>query len=524
MFMYKGIGLVNESEKMKTIGIPEYEYITRQEDIYLFLAHYLGCITIEQLVELTIKLKPTIRVAMSRLEKEKLIACDYIDKQVYYRCTKKGILHIQTYGKLRKPVKIKKRKHLEKINDFYLHLLRRNYSYVSIDHEVKCQYGDYKNLSGVSKDEEIDSLYIHDFIADAQIKLGCEDYKCKIILEQDNGTERINILREKISKYFNFILHQEVKQSEIEIYVFRTDIVTSSFQLKKFNTKLNLILEDNYNQVKRTANLYRNVKNSSDPEVYFDEAKDLLATPDISKQAFLNNISSTKAQQELVIRLIKTFQYSNFKSSLNASRLKSIKSLFEGEVAIDKFYDTSKNSVFYDITGDTQYSNVNSKIDIDSIMLKVNFACGDNEIEHYLNYYNLTIMDHFKEYVRLYLKDIGLEMDINKVIRTQKRIKFGYETIKFDFATNVRNGNEDIDFILLLPNTFISDLIKIRYIAYLDSHLINLDKHTVFFIIEDEDTLEPASILLESRKLSNVKVYIKRINDISITSWSILGA
>ena len=298
MFIHKSYKIHNEVEKMKELGCEEFEFVTRREDIFLLMINYLGCVTLSQFVELTKETPMSNRAILTRLEKDKLITADHINKEVYYRCTKKGVDHLRTYSIPRKSIKIKKRKHLEKINDFFLHMFRSPCDYITIEHEVACEYGDFNNLCKTTVNDEVDYLYVHKFIADAQIKLSHKGDKYNIVLEQDNGTERIDIIKDKVSNYFNFILHQNLISEEINIYVFKADIELTSFQIKKFQRLFNKEAEFNKNMIKQLTNLYKDVKLSNDVTTFFEVAKELCVKEDFSKQVFLNNISSKKASFE----------------------------------------------------------------------------------------------------------------------------------------------------------------------------------------------------------------------------------
>jgi hypothetical protein len=516
MFVHKSFKIQNEVEKMKALGCEEFEFVTRREDIFLFIINYLGCVTLTQFTELIKETPMSNRAILIRLEKDKLITADHINKEVYYRCTKKGVDHLRTYSMPRKSIKIKKRKHLEKINDFFLHLFRSPCNQITIDHEVAYEYGDFNNLCKTTVNDEVDYLHVHKFIADAQIKLSHKGDKYNIVLEQDNGTERIEVLKDKISKYLNFILHQELKSTEIKIYIFRVDIEITNFQLKKFQKIFNKEVEDNINIVKQLANLYKRVKQSDDITTFFEEAKELRVQEDCSKQNFLNNISNKKVWIEGMNSLYKILIYNKFKSKINTNRLKDINNLLFDEVAIDKFYDTGDNSIFFNITGHLDYSSMDSRIEARKIMLRANFICADNKTDYLLLSYLFSDYDYLKKCIESYLCDNGLSnIKIDRINKKQRVIKLGDETVSFDFATTMNINNEDVEFILLYPNIFISDVSKVWHIATLDYDEIDscLNNQTVFFVYHDKNVHDIAINNLGYKTCSKAKFYINKVND-----------
>lgn len=525
MFVHKSFKIHNEVEKMKALGCEEFEFVTRREDIFLIVNNYLGCVTLTQFTELTKETPMSNRAILIRLEKDKLITADHINKEVYYRCTKKGVDHLGTYSMPRKSIKIKKRKHLEKVNDFFLHLFRSQCNQITIDHEVAYEYGDFNNLCKTTVKDEVDYLYVHKFIADAQIRISHKNNRYNIVLEQDNGTERIDIIKDKVLNYFNFILHQNLKTAEINIYAFRVDIELTSFQIKKFQKLLNDEAEDNLNMIKQLTNLYKDVKQSNDVTTFFEVAKELCVQEDCSKQVFLNNISSKKAWIEKITGIGKTLVHNRYKAKINSNRLKDIKNLLYGEVAVEKFYDAGDNSIFYDITGHLDYSSMDSRIDIQNIMLRANFVCGDNRTEHYLFKYLFSDYDYLKGCIESYITDNGYSnIKIDSVNKKQKVIKLGCETVCFDFATKLNINNEDVDFILLYPNIFISDLVKVRYINSLNNDLIDscLNNQTVFFVYQDKSAYDIALNNLGYKKCKKAEFFVNTVNDNNSWSGSIL--
>ncbi|GEM_PF-6512325 len=500
MFEHKSYRFQTEA-KMKALGCKEFEFVTRREDIFLCIINYLGCVTLTQFNELTQKTPMSNRAILIRLEKERLITADHINKEIYYRCTKKGNEHLRTFGMPRKQIKIKKRKHLEKINDFFLHLFRGSCKFATIKNEVTFLYGDSNNLYKDNELDEIDAQYVHRFIADAQIKLVHNNRNYNIVLEQDNGTERTDVLKDKISNYINFILHQELKQTEIEIYIFRVDVDTTSFQYKKFQKLFKQEAVINNNEIKKLANIYKCVKQSVDVTDFFEEAKGLCVQGDYSKRKFLDNISSKKARIEEANSVDEILLYSKFKSKINAKRLKDIKKLLTGDMIVDKFYNTKNNSVFYDITRHNSYSSVDSRIDIEKIMLRTNFTCGDNRLAYLLNYYLFSETDYFKYSIESYFDNIGYKVDLNEIHKETKIIKFGHESIKFDFTTSLNIAYSTLDIIILFPNILISDLFKLKYISSLEDSLIDSSLiSTVFLIIMDEDIDDEIIFNLENKE------------------------
>lgn len=106
MFVHKSFKFQNEVEKMKALGCEEFEFVTRREDIFLFIINYLGCVTLTQFTELTKETPMNNRAILIRLEKDKLITADHINKEVYYRCTKKGVDYLRTYSMPRKSINV----------------------------------------------------------------------------------------------------------------------------------------------------------------------------------------------------------------------------------------------------------------------------------------------------------------------------------------------------------------------------------------------------------------------------------
>lgn len=443
-------------------------------------------------------------------------------------------LYRAIYGKSRKllwdiftslkHIKIKKRKHLEKINDFFLHLFRSSCNQITIDHEVAYKYGDFKNLC-MTVNDKVDNLYVHKFIADAQIRLSHTGNKFNIVLEQDNGTERIDILKAKISNYFNFILHQNLITSDINIFVFRVDMELTNFQLKKCQRMLDKEDSVTKDNLKQLTNLYKEVKQSDDVTIFFEVAKKLKVKEDFSKKVFLNNISREKVWIERGASIAKNLFYNGYKAKINSHRLEDIKNLLVGEVAVEKFYDTGDNSVFFDITGHSVYSSTDSRIDIQKIMLRTNFVYGDNRIEYYLFYYLFNEYDFLKGCIESYLSDNGYSnIKIDTINKKQKVIKLGDETVCFDFATTININDKYIDFIILYPNIFISDLAKIKYIASLNNDLIDscLNNYTVFFVYQDKNAYDIAMIHLEYKECKKAKFYINMIDDKNIWTGPIV--
>jgi hypothetical protein len=515
MFVHKSYKIHNEVEKMKALGCEEFEFVTRREDVFLVIINYLGCVTLSQFVELTKETTMSNRAILIRLEKDKLITADHINKEVYYKCTKKGIEHLRIFGKPRNRIKIKKRKHLKNINDLFLHLFTSPCKFVTMKNEVTFEYGDFKNLCNATVHDEIDAQYVHRFIADAQIKLFHNNKNYNVVLEQDNGTERIDVLKDKLSNYLNFILHQELKSIGIKIYIFRVDIEATNIQLKKLQKIYNQKLEDNINAVKELTNLYKSVKQSHDLTAFFEEAKKLWVQEDYSKQNFLHNISKKKASIEEINGIGKTYLYNEFKSKINANRLKDIKDLLTGEIIVDKFYYTSENSIFSDITGHSDYSSIDSTIDIRDIMLRTNFICADNTTDYLLLSYFFNGYNYLEECIKYYLSDNGhSNIKVDKINKNQKVIKLGDETVCFDFAAKMNINNEVVDFILLFPNILISDISKVGHIAMNNYKLDScLNNKTVFFVFQDKNVYDEAVTHLGYRAYSKAKFYIETVDD-----------
>lgn len=523
MFVHKSFKFQNEAEKMKALGCEEFEFITRREDVFLIIIHYLGCVTLSQFNELTKDTPMSNRAILIRLEKNKLITADHINNEIYYRCTKKGIEHSKTFGMSREQIKIKKREHLVHINDFYLHLFRSSCNFVTMKNEVTFAYGDSDNLCKENELDEIDAQYVHRFIADAQVKLFHNNRNYNIILEQDNGSERIDVLKNKIIKYLNFILHQEFESTEMRIYIFRVDIEITNFQSKKFQKLYKHEAADCINAIKKLTDLYKRVKQSVEVTEFFEEAKKLYVQVDYSKQKFLNNISEKKTCVENTNSAGKILFYNYFKSKINATRLNDIKNLLLDDVTIDKFYKTNDSSILFNIIGHSGYSSMDSIIEAKRILLRTNFICAHNTTDYLLLHYLFN--DEYLTYcIESYLsKSANSNISIDYISKKQKVIKLGNETLCFDITTTINVNNEELDIILLYPNIFISDDCKVWHIATLDNDLIDscLINKTVFIVFHDKNIHNKAIKNLGYKTCAKAKFYISEVDDNS--AWSCLS-
>jgi len=500
-YEFQGLDIKNIDSKLLSIDL-DIDLISRKEEIYLYLINYLGVVTKEQLCLIGNVLESSIRTSLSRISK---LYGDIInvsrdeDYNAYYTTNRKAIFVLKKFSDVESNMNFYNKKHLSKINDFFIILFVGHCKKIKIKHECNINY-----LDKVLR-------------ADAIINAEHNGVNYEFILEQDNNTIKKSKLLEKVSSYYNMLLHSPLDQgNKVRYYIFRLDIFMTKAQIKKSEKNLNKDWQ--YLELSRIIeeleDLYDSAKDAAVASIYGHKVMTLGINFSERKTILLQNISSMKTTYKLEVEKLKR-KYKNYISSNYINdRIDSVKNALLNEVEVQYFDYDSINTIFNDITGQKGFSCINSKIDGRSILLRTNFLCGDRRIDNILNKFLFGEVNILIKLIkRIYCED---DLELNEDMSVQQTyIKIGYESLLFSNVVRYNIKNSNIDFVLLMPTVNVSDYARIEYLNSLDSDVLNnsINNQMVFIIaVTDLDSRELYENMIFNYNSKKSKMFVEHVN------------
>ena len=474
----------NIENKLKAIGL-DYDYVTNKEDIIIYLLHYLGCVTVEQLCVLFENLETSIKTSISKILKRGDIIENKKDEvnNNFYLPTRKTLAILNEFCDVKGNRNYRNIKHLIKINDFFITLFKSSCDKVTIEYE-----------------EIIENEVLEDFIirADAIINVIKGDNKYEFILEQDNSTENISKLYKKIENYYNMILHEKMNPDIVRYYYFRFDVLFNKNHVVKYESMLNKLKEykDLLEEINKVQEYYYDVLSEVYPEEYYESRADIYDVEYSNKQnILLKNISATKSHLLKNADRFKRSTRIELSSIRVSERIKKFRTSMLKEFKVKAFDVDSIGTIYNDISGRKQFGGVYSVIEAERILLRTNILCGDIKSDYLLEemLFGKYNEEHFlKDIIRDGFRHHDINFDNLKVNQVFKIVD--YETICFSHYCTVRlnKKNQDVDCVLLMPTISLSDSCKVEYLINLDSSKINhsFDYTTYFFIITTDEQMK----------------------------------
>lgn len=479
---FKAPNIINIKSKLMTLGL-DIEYVTRKEDIIIYLIYYLGCMTIEQLCVLFENLETSTKTSIARILKQGDIIEIKKDEvnNLYYLPTRKTLIELNKFCEVKKNRNYKNIKHLSKINDFYLTLFKSKCDKVTIEYEINIE------------NEILEDFFIR---ADAIINTENDGKRYEFIIEQDNNSENITKLYEKIENYYNIILHEKLHSEKIRYYFFRFDVLFNKNYIAKYEKLLDK--SEEYKQIldeiDEVQDYYYDVRNGGYPEEYFESRADFYEVEYSKKHNILmKNISTVKSELLKNADKLKRSIRIELSSIWVRDRIEKIRSAMLKEIKVKEFDVDSNDTIFNDITGQKRFGAVHSVIEAEDVLLRTNILCGDIKTDYIIK--NMLFRPRYSE--EHYLKNIIVEgfrnygVNPNTLKVNQVFMKVGYQTLCFSHycIAHLDNKDYDVDCVLLMPTISISDHCKIEYLLNLDLKQTNnsFAKTTFFFIITTDE-------------------------------------
>jgi hypothetical protein len=487
-FIYNGLDIKESKSKFNAIGMYE-ELVSRKEDVYLFLSNYLGAVTKDQLCYLANVLGEAIRTSVNLLNKEEIVVDIEKDEygRVYYFPNRRSYKLISGFvdeEKLR-PVSIRRgKKHLGRINDFYISLFKNS--------DCEQLTIDYNNIGFSDK-----------IVPDAIIETVFNKNKYEIYLEQDNNTERKGVLVTKIANYFNVLLHKSFTVNDtVKYYIFRCDMYLKPIPLRLCHNevKKEKSYQFNMDAIKKLKELYASAKDCIDIErleefvraaeefdiVDFEIENDRTFKNNLNR--FLQRLSSRKTDYEMVISELTRQSEIEYVCEFLKNRIAMIKGNMLEEFAVAAFDFDSKSTLYNELTGRVEYAAEYEKLDSRRLLLRNNFLCSDIKVEDWLNEYVFNKEDKL---IKLANRVRGQRQFKGDVPRKQKFIKIGSETLCFSNLVDDYSFEYEpfTNYVLLMPTISVSDHVRLEYICNSDSEKIESDLKDflmIYVIVEDE--------------------------------------
>lgn len=464
-------GIKNLKSKLKGIGL-DIEYVTRKEDIIIYLIYYLGGITLEQLCVIFDVLETSIKTSIARiLKKGNIIEIKKNEvNNIFYLPTKKTLTELKKFCDVKANRNYKNIKHLSKVNDFFLTLFKSSCEKLTIEYE--------KNIGKA------------EFIvrADAIIKVEKDGNEYEFVLEQDNNTEKVTKLFEKIENYFNLILHEELCPEKIRYYFFRFEVFLNQNHIAKCEKTLKKSKRyaELMKEIDDIQELYYDVLNNDGWDEDFEHRSDMYnVNYSIKRDVLMKNILIAKSELlKKIDRLKRTIRI-----ELSSMRLKDreekVKVAMLDEFKVKAFDGDSINTVYNDITGYKRFECFNSKLEGKDILLRTNIICGDRKTDYILK----NMLFSTKHYLIYFLNDyFDYKVNFDSLKVTQVFKVVGYHTLCFSNYATTHLYDEDYDFVLLMPSISLSDYYRIEYLLNLDLKQIqNSFSNTTHFLIMVED-------------------------------------
>lgn len=371
---FKAPDIQNINRKLHEIGL-DIEYVTRKEDLILYLINYLGCVTIEQLCVLFNNLETSIKTSIVRILKIENNIIEIRRDEVnnlYYLPTRKILSEINKYSEVEKNKNYKNIKHLSKINDFYLNLFKSNSDKVTIQYE-QCLENDVFEEPIVR--------------ADAIINIEKDENAYEFIIEQDNMTEKVTKLYNKVENYYNTILHENSCPEKIRYFYFRFDILFNKNNIAKYENTLNKL--DDYkemlNEIDEIQNYYYDVRNGEYPMEYFESRADVYDVEYSNrKNVLMKNISFRKSELLKKLDKFKRTVRMELSSMHLRNRIDKVKTSMLKEFKVKVFDIDSVDTIYNDITGQKRFGAIYSRIEAEDVLLRTNIICGDTKTDFIL--------------------------------------------------------------------------------------------------------------------------------------------
>jgi len=466
--------IININSKLKEIGL-NIECVNRIEDIILFLIYYLGVMTIEQLCVLFDVLETSIKTSIARIIKNSdVIEIKKDDvNNIYYLPTRKTLSELKKFCDVKENRNYRNIKHLSKVNDFFINIFKSYCDKVNIEYE--------KNMGNEEFVVRVDAI----------INVEKDGNEYEFIVEQDNNTEKVTRIFEKIENYFNIILHEKLCSEKIRYYVFRFDVLFDIKYLSKYNEFLvnsfgYMFLRDNIDTLKES---YTDVKNGEFSEEYYKKRlRELNVNFSNESDVFLRNISFVKTKWLKRFDKFKRAKRLEISRNILKERISKVKESMLKEFNVYKFDNDSIDTLYYDITGNKEFGSVNSKLEGKDILLRTNIICGDSRLD-YTIMHALFEQEHFLENLLKHV--LGSDViNFDEIKIKQVFMVVGNQTLCFSnfITSNINKTNRAVDFALFIPAISMSDYLRIEYLLKLDlielhNSLIN---ETHFFILTSD--------------------------------------
>lgn len=496
---FKAPNIQNINRKLHEIGL-DIEYVTRKEDIIIYLTYYLTCMTVEQLCFLFDNLETSIKTSIARIIKSGgddivEIRRDEVNN-LYYLPTRKTLSEINKYREVEKKRNYKNIKHLSKINDFYLTLFKSNSDKVTIKYEQYLENGVFE--------ESI-------VRADAIINVEKDENAYEFVIEQDNMTEKVTKIYNKVENYYNTILHGKFCPEKTRYFYFRFDILFNKNNLAKYENILNKSkkYKELMNEIKEIQGFYDDVRNNNGTNEHF---KSRTSTYEVEysneNNILMKNISFRKS--ELLKNLYRFKRSVRIELSCKSlrDRIDKVTAAMLKDFKVRAFDTDSDNTLFNDITRQNRFGAIYSTMEAQDVLLRTNILCGDIKIDYILR--NILFGSSYREehylisIIKQSLGHNGINSDSLKVKQVFKTI--GHQTLCFSNYCNVHLNNKhyDLDCILLMPTISVSDFCRIEY-------LLNELKQ-----IEDSFINTPFFYILTTDKQS-LSFYKEKIRELAIS-------
>jgi len=471
---YKGMDIFDFDKKLDAIGF-NHELVLRREDIYLYLMHYLGVVTKDQLCKFANVLDGSIRTSINRLNSEGEVV--EVEKDMFgntfYTLKKKGFYKLkELIDNLEESKGYTNKLHLSKANDAFFCLFESRCNEITIIHE---------------KSYEDDDSSIR---ADAVINLKCRNTNYELKIEQDNNTESLKKLIEKVYLYYNFDLKNDfVKEDKVRFVIFRqeTKMVRSHFKVCDNKTRKDPEYIKCVSNIEKLERLYDEVKQCNNINDYYNAAFELGVVYSDRTSVFLKNISTKKTSFLLKIDEIKRKHISNYNHKLVKDRVNNFRMAMFGEFGVVKFDGILENSLYFDITGQTRFSIENEKMDGRTLLLRTNYMCGDNSIEEKLKKF---LFGRVNILIPLFNREMrGSSISLPEDVQVkQQYLTVGNETLCFSNMVVTEIEGILTNFILFIPTISTSDHARIEYLNSLDAQTLRKSfVNKTYFVIAVTD-------------------------------------
>lgn len=474
-FSFKAMDIFYFDNKLDAIGF-NHELVLSREDVYLYLMHYLGVVTKDQLCKFANVLDASIRTSINKLNAEGEVVEVEKDKHgnTFYSLKRKGFYKLkETIVDLEESKRYTNKLHLSRANEAFFSLFDSYCNEITVIHE---------------KNFEDDEISIR---ADAIINLKYRNINYELKIEQDNNTEGLNKLIDKVFMYYNYELKNDfVYEDKVSFVIFRQE---GRMRKSHFKVSNNRILRDPeyiecINNVEKLEKLYASVKKCNDINDYYNAAFELGVLFSDKSSVFLKNISFKKTTFLLKIDEIKRKHVSYQNHQLVKERVSGVRNAMLGEFGVVKFDGVGANSLYTNMTGQTRFSVENEKMDGRALLLRTNYLCGDNSIEEKLKKFLFGRVNMLIPLFNSEMKGNAIRLPEDVQIK-QCYMNVGSETLCFSNMANTEIEGVLTNFIFFMPTISVSDHARIEYLCTLDAKTLRqaFVNNTYFVIAVTDD-------------------------------------